>query len=943
MAFYKCCYYAYGAIRHIIGRKMNMVKKSKKRNIQGGNLKKSRIDKMNVNSKRGAKGGLIVYGIGAHLKDMLEWYEDLADRIVRVVDKDAAKIGKKAPGLACRVESPEVLRELPVGTWVVVSALRYYDEIVREIHELNPGLVCPTIDQTYILLKQAEANGLLVYGVGAHLNDMLSWHPTLKGRIGRIFDKDKKKQEKLAPGTDRLVEGLDKLKQLPAGTKIVISAIRYLCEIAEEVYALNPGVICQNIDDAYRMLPPETVREITSAPEVSVRDVAEENKALYWPCGGYKTNGKKIDIIVPVYNALEDLKKCLESVLKNTSVNYELYLINDKSSDEGVGEYLKDISVCCKPKHLKKLHIIENASNLGFVKTVNKGLKLSTDDVVILNTDTEVPPEWAERFISAHENDDKIASITPFSNSATICSFPKFLENNKIYKGNSVEAIDRVFKICNFDRPIEVPTAVGFCMFMSRKVIDEIGVFDEKFGQGYGEENDWCMRAIEKGYRNVFLTNLYVYHKHGASFNDKGSEERERLRKRNHDILIEKYPEYDADIQRYIHNDPVAKIRKIIRWRLDSIGEPILFVMARLEGGTKVYHDIQIREIKAKRQTYSMYLESALNSLVIENNSMGKERLVFDFANISSDMFARLLNLLGIKELFINHLIMYPLSKTMSYIMDTGIPYSYFIHDFYSVCPRYTLVDNHGNYCGAETSINVCDKCLNRQGNYSDCIETSEAVMGIYTYRSIWNYFFQYAKKLIAPSQFVKNVIEKYYPACNVEVKEHTLGNGICKTFKEDFVRGDALVVSVLGAINKPKGYDVVLELAERISKSNYKIFINVLGIMESLDNPFEGVDRILRYRGRYKRNNVSLMLAKYKTSIVLIPSIGPETFSYTTHEAVESGYPVLCFDVGAHGEFVKKSGCGWSLKEITADALYDKLVFLYKNRDEIVKRAMLR
>ena len=97
-------------------------------------------------------------------------------------------------------------------------------------------------------------DGLIVYGVGAHLADMLFWHPDLMGRISRIFDKDETKQGKKAPGTDILVEGLDELKHLPAGTKIAVSAIRYYQEIAVELSALNPGLICQDIDDVYRKL-----------------------------------------------------------------------------------------------------------------------------------------------------------------------------------------------------------------------------------------------------------------------------------------------------------------------------------------------------------------------------------------------------------------------------------------------------------------------------------------------------------------------------------------------------------------------------------------------------------------------------------------------------------------------------------------------------------------
>lgn len=240
--------------------------KNKKRKLTGMpklEVVETKLDKV---VKERFQGGLIVYGVGAHLTDMLRWHPDLASRIVGVIDKNEEKIGKRAPGLTITVKSPEVLRDLPAGTQVAVSALRYYSEIVKELHGLNPGLVCLNIDQAYTLLKETEAKGMLVYGVGAHLADMLSWHPELAGRIARIFDKDEKKWGQKAPGTGRNIESTEVLRHLPAGTCIAISAIRYYDEIVEELYALNPGLICEDIDVAYEKLPPMPVKHAPAKP-----------------------------------------------------------------------------------------------------------------------------------------------------------------------------------------------------------------------------------------------------------------------------------------------------------------------------------------------------------------------------------------------------------------------------------------------------------------------------------------------------------------------------------------------------------------------------------------------------------------------------------------------------------------------------------------------------
>ena len=95
------------------------------------------------------KQEIVVYGVGAHLGDMLTWYPEMAECIVRVVDKDKRKQGKRYGGLSCVVEKPAVLRTMPEGSIIAVSALRYFDEIVKEVKVLNPGLHCQTLDEIW--------------------------------------------------------------------------------------------------------------------------------------------------------------------------------------------------------------------------------------------------------------------------------------------------------------------------------------------------------------------------------------------------------------------------------------------------------------------------------------------------------------------------------------------------------------------------------------------------------------------------------------------------------------------------------------------------------------------------------------------------------------------------------------------------------------------------
>ena len=160
---------------------------------------------------------------------------------------------------------------------------------------------------------------------------------------------------------------------------------------------------------------------------------------------------------------------------------------------------------------------------------MNRGFELSKNNVVLLNTDTEVPPAWLSRLLRPLLEDKNIASVTPFTNSGEICSFPNFCENNDLISGLTVAQVDEIFARYGDLETSDMPTGVGFCMLLSRECINQVGTFDTIFGKGYGEENDWCRRTAAKGYKNVHVKNLFVWHKHGASFaerQDKSKQQR---------------------------------------------------------------------------------------------------------------------------------------------------------------------------------------------------------------------------------------------------------------------------------------------------------------------------------------------------------------------------------------------------------------------------------
>ncbi len=264
----------------------------------------------------------------------------------------------------------------------------------------------------------------------------------------------------------------------------------------------------------------------------------------------------RVSVIVPVYNALCDLKLCVESLKKYVKFNIDqVIIIDDCSPDPAVKVYLEELKT-------QGFNIIFNEKNLGFSCTVNKGMELTDSDVILLNSDTVVTSGWIDKIVQCAYSDNSIATVTPFSNAATICSLPIFLQENKIPKGFTIDQYAEVVERCSMKKYPEISVAVGFCMFIKRTVINEIGLFDaESFKKGYGEENDFCWRASEYGYIHVLCDDTFIYHKGTGSFSSK---EKMQLMQSHDTILQERYPELYQKNSIFCSYDQSRDIRLII-------------------------------------------------------------------------------------------------------------------------------------------------------------------------------------------------------------------------------------------------------------------------------------------------------------------------------------------------------------------------------------------
>jgi len=229
--------------------------------------------------------------------------------------------------------------------------------------------------------------------------------------------------------------------------------------------------------------------------------------------------------------------------------------------------------------------LLRNAFNIGFVASVNRGMAHRLDhDVVLLNSDTEVPPGWLQRLRKAAYQRDNIGTVTPFSNCGSLASYPVPNMENGMPDFFSVEQLDHLFQAANAGVSVDIPTGVGFCLFIRRDCLNDTGTFDEvTFGKGYGEENDFCLRASKRGWSHVLAADCFVFHKGRCSF----GEEKDARVKQAYALLVERHSRYPALIQRHFTDDPARPYRlRVDLLRLISDVHGILLVVTSVQSPT---------------------------------------------------------------------------------------------------------------------------------------------------------------------------------------------------------------------------------------------------------------------------------------------------------------------------------------------------------------------
>ncbi|MCB8879776.1 glycosyltransferase [Acidisoma cellulosilytica] len=607
-------------------------------------------------------------------------------------------------------------------------------------------------------------------------------------------------------------------------------------------------------------------------------------------------------IAIPVYRGLRSTIDCVRSVLEHRGPDEVILVISDASPEPALVEALTNMA------RKEDIQLRLETVNRGFPGTVNLAMRQAAEagqDIVLLNSDTLVAPHWVAGLRRATYAESDIGTATPFSNAATILSYPDPWHANAIPTEEETAELAAAFAAENGEAVAEIPTGHGFCLYIRHACLVETGILREDvFAQGYGEENDFCMRARHLGWRHVAATGCYIGHLEGQSF----AAAKESLVRRNLKMLNTLHPGYDSLIADWEKADPLFPHRRLVdQARLRAIQRDrraIGFVTHNREGG--VQRHVLARARQAEEAGFLALIVRATKDRTggalceVKTPSLALPNLQFH-AGSERPLLEQFLRACRLDNIELHHFIGHE-PETIAMVTALGIPFDLHLHDYAWFCPRITLTAQGNRYCG-EPELKVCEDCVRDRGGALDRDIQPGALIA-------WSQdIFDRARVVIAPTADTALRFRRRFgvqPQVRPWETDHLRLQG--KPIRP-ITPGGAREVCIAGAIGYEKGYQILLDCARLAQAEDLPILFQIVGFTCDDERLLETGK--VTITGRYEESEAIALIKAQNADLAFLPALWPETWSYVLSQLWQAELPVVAFDIGAQAERIKSNGGG--------------------------------
>jgi len=612
---------------------------------------------------------------------------------------------------------------------------------------------------------------------------------------------------------------------------------------------------------------------------------------------------KTVTVVMPVYNAFDTLQQALDRAERHADLPLRIIVVEDCSTDPRARPWLTRWAQSSTRN--TQTELILNDSNLGFIGSVNRGLARArhfpNDPVVLLNSDALVPAGWTSRLI-APLADPRVASVTPMSNDAEIFTSPAICRPLELVPGEA-DVIDAAARTFHPSAGLAVaPTGVGFCMAISPAFLAQVPNLDSIFGRGYGEETDWCQKTAALGGQHICTPHLFVEHRGGVSF---GTAAKQRLLDQNSAIISRRYLQYDAQVQDFIRRDPMvtARLALGLTWAAARQKDEAIPVWLAHAMGGGAEHDLKRRiaqdttsgrsaVVLRVGQGHRWRLELHTPVGVTQGSS---NDLALIHRLIARLPFRRVIYSCGVGDrdpVQLPGLLLGLAGRGKTPIPGGRERLEVLLHDFFPISPSYTLLGADGLYHGPPRAGGVASADPAHSHT-----RPGQPNVTLADWQDAWGGLMHAADKITVFSNSSRAILTSIWPevATNTVVVPHPLLADVPRILPAQTSRP---VIGVLGNIGFHKGAAALQQLSRDLAHNPCAGLV----VIGQLDPAYTLAPSAIVH-GSYQLRDLPGLVARYGISAWLIPSLWPETFSFTTHEAIATGLPVFCFDLGGQAD----------------------------------------
>ena len=602
---------------------------------------------------------------------------------------------------------------------------------------------------------------------------------------------------------------------------------------------------------------------------------------------------------MPIYKGRGETLRAIHACLtERQETPFTLLAINDRSPDPVLAADLAQLAA------RGLFLLVDNEKNLGFVRSVNRGLSLRQGKaVVLLNSDAQVFGNWLDRLVSHAETKPRVGSVTPLSNNATICSYPRFNANNTMRleiprarprrcgegdqprpDGGGADR-RRLLHVHDRRRPRRgrhawtrspsaratarrttgacAPARRGSPTFWPRTCSSTMPARSPSASTRAGNTTR-ASRRCSPSTRTIRASSASSCAPipdggHGRGSTSTGSP---GISAAGRCLFVTH--SWGGGIQRHIE-DMIARLQ----------GEGTSVVLLSIDRARSLQINVSYRSGEY------VYLPT-LESLYLPRDAAE----IAEFVGWLDPQLVHVHSLAGLRWSAVQTM--------MQLVAQSGRPYAWTLHDFSPVCHRNHLVMPDGDYCGL-AAVPVCRGCLSADAEGYEEPDPEER-------RTVFGRFLAGAARVFAPSPDTAARIAGLYPDLPITVRPHFEAD---RRIRPSVPRREGRMrrISVLGAINTMKGARFLQALATDALDRQLAIRFSIVGYSDpALTSALEAVS--ITETGRYASDDEALdRVARDCADIVLLPAIWPETYSYALTLGLRTGLPVVAFDLGAQGE----------------------------------------